>query len=154
MLQVLQILSAMVVAVAVAQSLAHALELPGKLRLTKQQYFAVQQIYYPGFTYGGAAEPLGLLLILLLLFELPTGTASFWLTAAAFLALLLMYATYWLVTHPVNRFWLEDFDTTKIASGFFSLDPLDGTDRLRRADWTALRDRWELSHAVRAGSLM
>jgi len=28
----------------VAQNLAHALELPAKLRLNKEQYFAVQQI--------------------------------------------------------------------------------------------------------------
>jgi hypothetical protein len=63
----------------------------------------------------------------------------------------MMHATYWLVTHPVNQFWLKDFDRTKIASGFFSFDPLRGTDRLHEAGWTALRDRWELSHAVRAG---
>src|SRR5262249_258667 len=108
-------------------------------------------IYYPGFTYGGAAEPIGLLLILLLLFVLPGGATSFWLTAAAFLALLLMHATYWLVTHPVNRFCLQDFYTPSIPSTFFSFHPLGRADRLHQADWTALRDRWELSHAVRAG---
>jgi hypothetical protein len=40
-------------AVAMALSLAHALEFPGKLRLGKDAYLAVQQIYYPGFTFGG-----------------------------------------------------------------------------------------------------
>ena len=44
MFQILQIVSALVVTIAVAQSLAHARELPGKLRLGKEQYFAVQQI--------------------------------------------------------------------------------------------------------------
>jgi hypothetical protein len=39
-----------------ALSLAHALEVPGKLRLNKEQYLAVQTIYYPGFTLGGIAE--------------------------------------------------------------------------------------------------
>jgi hypothetical protein len=61
MLGALEILTVLVVAVAMALALAHALELPGKLRLTKAQYLAVQPIYYPGFTIGGVAEPLGLL---------------------------------------------------------------------------------------------
>jgi hypothetical protein len=43
----------MLAAVTMALSLAHALELPGKLRLGKEQYLAVQPIYYPGFTIGG-----------------------------------------------------------------------------------------------------
>jgi hypothetical protein len=151
MLQILQIVTVLIVAIAMAMGVAHALELPGKLRLAKEQYVAVQQIYYPGFTYGGAAEPIGLLLILLLLFMTPAGSLKFWLTAAAFLSLLLMHATYWLVTHPVNNFWLKDSEPEKIAGGFFSFDPLHGIERLREADWTWLRDRWELSHVVRAG---
>ena len=37
--------------------LAHALELPGKLRLDETSYRAVQGIYYPGFTVSsGFAE--------------------------------------------------------------------------------------------------
>jgi hypothetical protein len=37
-------------------SLAHALELPGKMRLCKESYVKTQTIYYPGFTIGGLAE--------------------------------------------------------------------------------------------------
>jgi hypothetical protein len=48
--------------VAMALTLAHALELPGKMRLTKEIYFAMQPIYYPGFTIGGFAEPASLIL--------------------------------------------------------------------------------------------
>ena len=44
MFQILQIVSALAVGIAVAQNLAHALELPAKQRLNKEQYFAVQQI--------------------------------------------------------------------------------------------------------------
>jgi hypothetical protein len=51
----------MLVAVAMALPLSHALELPGKMRLSKDQYLGMQPIYYPGFTIGGIAEPLGLL---------------------------------------------------------------------------------------------
>jgi len=45
-----------------------------------------------------------------------------------------MHATYWLVTHPVNNFWLRDFDPKKIAGGFFSFDPLRGIDRFRGSE--------------------
>jgi hypothetical protein len=54
--KILQVVTIMVVSVAMALSLAHTLELPGKLRLTKEQYLAIQQIYYPGFSYGGSSK--------------------------------------------------------------------------------------------------
>src|SRR5262245_35972066 len=150
MVQTLQIVTIVIVSIAMALGGAHALELPGKLRLPKEHYLAIQQIYYPGFTYGGFAEPIGLLLLLVLLIVTPASGVQFWLTAAAFLAFLLMHATYWLVTHPVNNFWLKDFQPEKLARGFFSFDPLGHVDRLRAVDWTALRDRWEYSHVFRA----
>jgi hypothetical protein len=53
MFNFLQILTAILIAVALALALAHALEFPGKMRLTKEVYFAIQPIYYPGFTIGG-----------------------------------------------------------------------------------------------------
>jgi hypothetical protein len=54
MFEILQIVTLLLVAIAMAQSLAHALEFPGKLRLSREQYLAVQPIYYPGFTIGGS----------------------------------------------------------------------------------------------------
>lgn len=51
--------------------LAHALELPGKLQLSKEQYLAVQAIYYPGFTFGGITEPRGVIVTALLVWLLP-----------------------------------------------------------------------------------
>ncbi|HET7883004.1 MAG TPA: hypothetical protein VFL55_19120 [Acetobacteraceae bacterium] len=45
-----------------ALSLAHALEVPGKLRLPRETYIAVQQISYPGFTIGGAFGESGAIL--------------------------------------------------------------------------------------------
>src|SRR5262245_14475768 len=96
MVQTLQFITILVVSVAMALNLAHALELPGKLRLSKEYYLVTQQIYYPGFTYGGLAEPIGLVLLLVLLVTTPAGP-KFWLTTAALMAFLLMHATYWLV---------------------------------------------------------
>jgi len=136
------------VSIAMALSLAHALELPGKWRLSKDHYLAVQPIYYPGFTIGGASEPLGMIAILLLLFVTPPGK-PFWLTLAAFLALAAMHACYWLLTHPVNNFWLKGTQLQGFSAGFFSFNPLGRTGD-QASDWTALRDRWEYSHVVRA----
>lgn len=35
---------------------AHALERPGEMRLTCEDYERVQRIYYPGFTIAGTVE--------------------------------------------------------------------------------------------------
>ncbi|PSJ64824.1 DUF1772 domain-containing protein [Kumtagia ephedrae] len=146
MLQLLEIVSLLLVAVAMALSLAHALELPGKMRLEKAEYLAVQPIYYPGFTIGGAAEPLGVLALLVLLFSVPLG-AGFWLVAGAFAALAAAHAVYWGMTHPVNDFWLKDTRLSRAGIAFF------GTGRTaeEQADWRALRAQWEWSHVIRAG---
>lgn len=145
-----QILTVLVVAIAMALALAHALELPGKLRLSKDQYLAVQKIYYPGFTIGGAAEPVGVFLLLGLMLMLPRGGAAFWLAAAALIALAAMHIAYWLLTHPVNNFWVRDVDLKRSGSGFFSFDPLGRSTESDQSDWKSLRDRWEFSHVVRA----
>lgn len=147
----LQVLTVILVAVAMALALAHALELPGKMRLSKEQYLGMQPIYYPGFAIGGIAEPVGLLMTLLLVLLTSVGSAAFWLTAGAFVALLVMHAAYWLLTHSVNNFWLKDFKMKGIGAGFFSFVPLNRTDDSRKLEWTLLRDRWEFSHVVRAG---
>jgi hypothetical protein len=44
----MQVVALIFVGVALMPALAHALELPGKKRLTQDVYFAVQTIYYPG----------------------------------------------------------------------------------------------------------
>jgi hypothetical protein len=107
-----QVLSILLAAVGMALSLAHALELPGKPRLPEDTYRAVQTICYPGFTIGGAVGELGAILAsLVLLLMTPAGT-SFWLALATLLGLLLMRGLYWLLTHPVNRVWLEGQQVT------------------------------------------
>ncbi|MBD1919332.1 hypothetical protein [Phormidium sp. FACHB-77] len=103
----MQILTTLFVAVALALALAHALELPGKRRLDRETYYAVQSIYYPGFTIGGGSEPLGVISAIVLVFLTPSGSTDFWLILVALLGLLGMQAVYWLVTHPVNKFWVE-----------------------------------------------
>jgi hypothetical protein len=99
------------------------------------------------------AEPLGLLLIVVLIAGMPAGSTGFWLAVAALLALLAMHVVYWLVTHPVNNFWLKDVELQAAGAGFFSFDPLKRTTG-PDLEWTYLRDRWEFSHVLRAGPLL
>jgi Domain of unknown function (DUF1772) len=157
MFSVLQILTVILVAVAMALALAHALELPGKLRLGKDTYYAMQSIYYPGFTIGGGiGEGAGTISTIVLLFFTPFGNADFWLTLVALIGLIGMQVVYWLFTHPVNKFWLEGEDLDRFSSGFFSFGAKRSrlTNVTRPPDWTELRDRWEYSHVVRAGLAM
>ncbi|MGH7526645.1 MAG: anthrone oxygenase family protein [Gemmatimonadales bacterium] len=149
MFHILQVVTVILVAVGMTPALAHALELPGKKRLTQDQYLAVQRIYYPGFTtVGGIGEVGGMIATLVLLMLTPQGS-DFWLTLIAFLGLLAMHAVYWIVTHPVNQYWLRGQALGSFGSGFFSLASARGTGD-RTVEWTELRDRWEYSHVVRA----
>jgi hypothetical protein len=153
MFLLLQVVSVLLVAVAVTLALAHALELPGKLRLDKETYIAVQAIYYPGFTFGGLGEGLGMIAVALLLFLTPSGTVPFWWTLVALLALIAMHATYWIVTHPVNKFWLKDQQLGGAGGKFFAFDPMqrsEPNEDYGEDVWKRARDRWEYSHVLRA----
>jgi hypothetical protein len=145
MISILQFIAVLLTAVVMALSLAHALELPGKLRLNREQYLAVQTIYYPGFTLGGAAEPLGSLVLAALLLLLPASAAAFWYTAGALACLLVVQLLFWTVVQPVNRHWLKTVQLTAAAGRFF-----DTGKAADEADWTRLRDRWERGHVARA----
>jgi hypothetical protein len=148
MLRFLQISAVVCVAIAMSLALAHALELPGKMRLNKDAYELVQPIYYPGFTIGaGIGEAGGMLVLLALIAFTPFSTTRFWWTLAAFLFLLAMHLTYWFVTHPVNQFWVKDLELSGLGAIFFSLF---APAMESGADWTRLRDVWEYSHVARA----
>lgn len=146
MVKAFQIFTLVLLAVAMALSLAHALELPGKMRLGKETYSAVQQIYYPGFTYGGFSEIGGMIALAVLLFLVPFGGTRFWLLAASLALLAMSHLTYWFVTHPVNGFWLKDMQLSGFGGLFFQT--FSGSEP---TDWTRLRDIWEYSHVARAG---
>jgi hypothetical protein len=133
MLSILQILTVMLVSVAMALALAHALELPGKMRLDPKTYSAMQSIYYPGFTIGGVSEPVSIISTTILLLLTPSDSADFWLILVALLGLISMQAVYWLFTHPVNKFWVEGESLDRLSSGFFSF----GTHRSQSKNKTS-----------------
>lgn len=142
----LQLGCVVLVSVAMALSLAHALELPGKMRLDERTYRAVQGMYYPGFTWGGGiGEFGGLIATVVLLAVTPRGTTDFAFALTALACLLGMQAVYWSVTHQVNRVWVAEQSLGRGGEKFFGAGRQDAD-----ADWTKLRARWEYSHVVRA----
>lgn len=146
MIEFLQILAVLVVAVLLASTLGHALELPGKMRLDKEAYFTTQTIYWPGFTaIGGGAEILSIIITLALAAMLPAGSLEFWLALGAFLLIAALHAVYWIFVHPVNKVWVKDMNLKGGSRSFF-----DAGKAGPQADWKASRNRWEYSHAVRA----
>jgi hypothetical protein len=140
----LQVLTVMLAAVTMALSLAQALELPGKLRLDKEQYLAVQPIYYPGFTIGDIAEPAVILATLALLILTPAGTEEFWLVAGALAALIMVQAIFWTKTQPVNGFWLEETELSSTATASPAEEALHATGRPRAISGSARThcERW------------
>src|SRR5205814_9997361 len=78
-----------------------------KMRLTREEYLSVQPIYYPGFTIGGAAEPLSIVLLVALLVLTPAQSSGFWLVLAALAMLIIVQLLFWTMTQPVNRFWFD-----------------------------------------------
>jgi hypothetical protein len=77
MLRTLEVLAVLLVAISMALALAHAIELPGKMRLSKDSYLTTRSIYYAGFTVAGIAEPLGKAALLVLLLLTPAPSAAF-----------------------------------------------------------------------------
>lgn len=145
MYQALQVVTIVLTAVTMGLALAHAAEIPGKLRLPRETYLAVQPIYYPGFAIGGGvAEFGGLVALLVLVLATPRATPEWGWTLAALLAFAMAHAVFWLVTRRVNAYWSKP--STSRVSVFAFGKQRDGA----RPDWKRLRMIWETSHAVRA----
>ena len=148
-----QVVAVFLASIAMSLALAHALELPGKMRLNKENYIATQTIYYPGFTIGGASEGLSMLGVLILLPLTPANIQAFWWTLAGLMGLEAMHTVYWTLTHPVNKFWTKDMNLKGVGGGFFAvggrLEAAEGTGDSDEK-WKIFRSRWEYSHVFRA----
>ena len=142
-MRMLWVATLLIVMLATVPAVAHALELPGKMRLSKDEYAVIQRVYYPGFTFAGLAEPAGILMTLILLIRTQDHQVSLILALAGLVG---MQVIYWFVTHPVNKVWIEGQRLGAASGRFFSA----GSDPSEIGDWVALRNRWEFSHVARA----
>ncbi len=137
----------LLVAVAMAASLAQALAAPGRRQLDPAAYRAVQTAALPGIALGSLAEAAAVCAVLALLLVTPPHTPAFPWVAASMVALFGMNACYWLMARPAARLWWSPKASAATMSG--------GADRggpwgRSGPDLRRLRDRWDRSHAVRA----
>ncbi len=112
---------------ALAPALAHLLELPNKIGLSREDYLTVQQIYR-GWALLGFVVVGALLSNLVLTIVIRTKPRAFVLTLIAFLCILGTQVVFWTYTYPANQ-----------ETGNWTMLP---------ANWLELRRQWEYSHAA------
>lgn len=111
--------------VAVGAALAHALELPNKIALPRDEYFIVQKAYrgWNNLAFVLIVEFLGLIALAFLARAEPS---VMWPVVAAIACLLLAQALFWTLTQPAN-----------LATRMWTFAP---------DNWRELRRNWEYSH--------
>lgn len=118
-------------AIALGSGMAHLLEMPNKILLTRADYLTVQQIYR-GWALLAFVAYAAIGFTLLLAIQARRDRRAFALTLAALLLLIASQGVFWTFTFPVNQ---STNNWTNLPD-----------------DWEPLRSRWEYSHA--AGALL
>jgi hypothetical protein len=121
----------MATATALGPALAHLFELPNKIGLPPETYFAVQQIY-SGWSLFGLLLAVQFLSIVAVIVTAGTDRGLRSMAALALACLVGAQALFWTFTYPANT-----------ATMNWTVQP---------DDWQVLRRQWELSHA--AGALL
>jgi hypothetical protein len=129
MITAARFLSLLFVALALGPALAHLLELPNKIGLSRDEYLVVQQIYRGWALLGFVVIP-ALLSTLALAVLVRRRPGEFGPALTAFLALLGSQVVFWTFTFPANQ---------QTANWTILPD-----------NWAALRRQWEYSHAAAA----
>ncbi|MBZ9984587.1 MULTISPECIES: DUF1772 domain-containing protein [unclassified Mesorhizobium] len=125
--KVLQFLAIVISALALIPAGAHLAALPNKISLPQPEYFTVQGIYY-GWAILGFLWPAALIVNALLAISVRAQAWPFWLALLAALCFAIMLAIFVVWTLPANQ-----------ATQNWTTVP---------ANWEALRQQWEYSHAV------
>ena len=128
----IRFLSALFCALCLGPALAHLLELPNKMALSREEYLVVQQIYR-GWALLGIPIFAALLATAALAVLRRGQGAPFYFALAAALCIAFSLVVFFSITYPANQ-----------ATENWTALPTVG--------WEALRRRWEYSHA--AGALL
>ena len=128
-LRVTQFIAIILTALALVPAGAHLLELAHKITLDRAQYLTVQQLYR-GWAFLGAVLIAALLANLTLTIRSRRRVGPMRLAAIATLLLAANLTIFFIWTFPANQ-----------VTGNWTVMP---------ADWEALRNQWEYSHAVNA----
>ncbi len=130
MMSTLIFFSILFTALALIPTGAHALELPNKMKLSRNDYLTVQKIYN-GWNLVGWFEGIALILsfiVAYVVWDMPF--ARFW-SIIAVIALVGMAVMFWFLTLPSNK---QTQNWTELSD-----------------NWQDLRLQWEYSHLLRAG---
>lgn len=133
-LRIFRLLTVLLIALSMSVAMAHFMELPAKLRLEGATWLMMlQTIYPPAFGTVGAGFEIGAVLssIALAVFVRRRGSALAWTILGA-LCMAAAHAAFWIWVAPVNAVMVPA-----------TADNLP-------ANWMALRDQWEHTHAIRA----
>jgi hypothetical protein len=117
------------VALALAPALAHLLELPNKIGLSRADYATVQQLYR-GWALLGVVVIGALVTTAVLAIMVRTQAKEFAYVVAAFVCIAGTQLVFWVWTFPVNQ---QTSNWTVLPE-----------------NWMALRIQWEYSHAASA----
>lgn len=129
-----QFFTIMLTSVWMASALCHLMELPAKMTYDGPLYVKLHRTLYPMFgRTAGIAEVLAVIAVIGLAWRVRDQPAYFLPTLISAILLVSAHAVFWILVQPAN--------TTMAA---WSLEAIP-------ADWTHWRDRWEYSHAARAG---
>ncbi len=128
-IKALQFIAILCTAIAMAGGCAHLFELPNKMRLSREDYLTVQQIYRGWALLGIAVVGALVSTAVLTVFQSGYG-APFYFALAATSCIALSLVVFFSVTFPTNK-----------ATQNWTVLP---------AGWEALRRRWEYSHAMGA----
>jgi hypothetical protein len=128
-LRLVQFLAIVLTALALVPAGAHLAELPNKIGLDQEAYFAVQNIYR-GWALFGIVLFGTLAANLALAIMLRRQRAPFSLASAAFLLVAATLAVFFIWTYPANQ-----------ATSNWTVVP---------PDWQELRTTWEYAHATNA----
>jgi hypothetical protein len=128
-LKTIYFLSLLFAALALAPAMAHLLELPNKINLSREDYLTVQQIYRGwnllGFVVAGA-----LFSTLALTIMVRQERKAFVFALIAFLCIVGTQVVFWTNTYPANQ----------VTNNWTTLPE----------NWVELRRQWEYSHATSA----
>ncbi len=128
-LNVMRFIALFLTALALAPALAHLLELPGKINLSREDYLTVQQIYR-GWALLGIVVLGALFSTLMLTVMLRHRRKAFALALIAFLCIAGTQVVFWTFTFPANQ----------VTDNWTVLPE----------NWEHVRRQWEYSHATSA----
>ena len=136
-MRVSQFVTIMLVALLAGLAFAHVLERPAKMQYSGDLYVALQRALYVQWgppNVGAILELAAIVATGILAYLVRRQRRALWLTLVAAVVLLLAF--------PVVFFWLVAPANAAFRGGIG--DPLP-------ANWSTMRDRWELGHMLRFG---